>query len=74
MEHVKASMFHLQCKILSEIGYRKNAEAAENCDIFFNSSVFVNALSLTPEVHVQPTKPLQSRLESAVYVCAMLAI
>jgi hypothetical protein len=31
---VKASMFHLQCIILSETCCDKNAEAAENCHIF----------------------------------------
>jgi hypothetical protein len=45
-----------------------NAEAAENGNIFPLFSVF-NALSHTPEVHMQHTKSLQSRLESVVCVC-----
>jgi hypothetical protein len=67
---VKASMFHLHRIILSETCYGKNAEAAEKGHIF---NTFFNALSHTQELHEQHTKPLKSRLESAVCMCAISA-
>jgi hypothetical protein len=70
---VKASMFHLLCIILSETCCGKNAEAAENGKIFQIISIF-NTLSHTPELHVQHTKLLQSRPESAVCLCAILEL
>jgi hypothetical protein len=42
--------------------------------LFFNLRKMFNALSHTPELHMQHTKPLQSRLESAVCVCAISVV
>jgi hypothetical protein len=56
----------------SKICCGKNAEAAENCHICQLLSVF-NALSNNPELYLEHTKPLQSRLESADCMCAVLA-
>jgi hypothetical protein len=68
----KASMFYLQCVILSKTYCGKIAEAAENSR-FFRLVLFFNALTHNLELLVQHIKPLQSRPESAVGVCAIPA-
>jgi hypothetical protein len=54
----QASMFHLQCVILSETCWGKNAEAAGKV-LFFNLKAIFTALSQTLELHIQHIKPLQ---------------
>jgi hypothetical protein len=69
MSTVTASMFHVQCIILSETFCGKNAEAAENWYIFQLLSVFQR--SVTPSgVQRGAHKSLQSKPEpSAAGVC-----
>jgi hypothetical protein len=56
-------MFHLQCIILSETCWSKNAETAEIGHIYQP----VNVLNWVPELRVQRTKPLPIKAE----VCCM---
>jgi hypothetical protein len=58
--------------ILSKTCCGKNVEAAENGHIFHIMSVF-SALSHTPELYMQHTKPLQLSLESTVLMSAISA-
>jgi hypothetical protein len=68
---VKASMFLFQWIILSETCCGKNAEAAENGHTFHFWGIFQHCLThYNSELHMQHTKPLQSKPEPAVRMCA----
>jgi hypothetical protein len=67
----KASMFHLLCIFLLET-CSKNAEVAENGDIFQFMSIFQRSVTHF-RVALEHTKPLQSRPEPVVCVCALSA-
>jgi hypothetical protein len=73
---VEASMFHLQSIILSETFCGKNAEEAlaENENICQHLNVFQRSVTDSRIERGAHQKPLQSRQESAVCVCAISAL
>jgi hypothetical protein len=68
--HALLMLHKKKIKILSKTCCEKKAEIAENCHICQLLSFY---LSHNPELHLQHTKPLQSRLESSECMCAVLA-
>jgi hypothetical protein len=70
---VKASMFHLQCIVLSEIYCGKNAEAAENGHIFQPMNIFQHSVTYSRAAKLCSTPSHYNQAWSLLWASAISA-